>query len=103
MNMNISIVTGFRWTEESLRAALNERRKQSRFSESEFVESVLSLAAMVDSVEENEKSDDLSEDKDGGINICGSQEKFSFFCGWDRLAARFRESCSNRNLQSVGL
>ncbi len=99
--MNISIVPGFRWTEESLRAALSARRKQSRFSESEFVESVLSLAAMVDSVEENERIDLESEDPYGGISSRNTDERFSFLCGWDRLAARFRESCVSRSLSAA--
>lgn len=99
--MNISIVHGFRWTEESLRAALSARRKQSRFSESEFVESVLSLAAMVDSVEEYDRSDVESGDADSGLSSRKTDERFSFLCGWDRLSARFRESCASRSLSAA--
>lgn len=96
--MNISIVPGFCWTEEALRAAICQPRKSVRFSESEFIESVVSLAAMVDSVSESEKD---SEENLESMSNCKSWERFSFFSGWDRLVASYRESCANRCLQSA--
>src|SRR5688572_19705498 len=99
--MNLSIEPGFNWTEESLRAAISEQRRQARFSESELVESLLSLAAMLDSAREDERGEVEDEDPLAGIIKCKSEDRFTFFCGWDRLVARYRESCANRCMQSA--
>jgi hypothetical protein len=113
MQMNTSIVPGFTWTEEALKAAISERRSQARFSENELVESLLSLAAMVDLARESERGNvegenegqgqeqDQDQDPPAGVSRCEREERFSFFCGWDRLVARYRESCAKRVFQSA--
>lgn len=103
MQMKLSIEPGFTLTEETVGAAIADQRKQARFAESELVESLLALAAMVDSARENERGEEENEDEGQirGVSKCKSEDRFSFFCGWDRLVARYRESCANRCLQSA--
>jgi len=103
MQMKLSIEPGFDWTDETLNSAIADQSKQTRFAESELVESLLTLAAMVDSARESERGEEENEDEGqiGGVSKCKSEDRFSFFCGWDRLVARYRESCANRCLQSA--
>ncbi len=98
--MNISVVCAFHCAQESSSGAeIEDGCKQSKDEESELLEALLSLAAMVDSARDKTSEDLEPGTSFGGIEKCNLEQRFSFFSGWDRLVSRFRENSAIRNLQ----
>ena len=67
--------------------------KKAKVLDKEFVDALVSLSAIHDSAKCDRPSAGIS-----GHNI---DEGFYFMCGWDRLMARFKMACADRDDNSV--
>jgi|GEM_PF-6602114 hypothetical protein len=92
--MNISMLSVSNPTQTV--SAQNAETTKHKFSDSEFIDALISLADMLDAASDNQ--DGFEEQK----TMFSSEEntaaeRFSFLSGWDRLMVRFRGSCDSRN------
>lgn len=69
---------------------------ESNHTDHELIESLISLAAMLDSQMASEQEAEEAQTSSARKMAAKIEGAFSFYCGWDRLMARFRERSVNR-------
>lgn len=96
--MNISMVSVSNPTQAV--SAQNAETTKHKFSDSEFIDALISLADMLDAASDNQDGFEEQETSFASKeNI--AEERFSFLSGWDRLMVRFKDSCHSRKTYSI--